>query len=249
MGVMTTRYVYEKTVALTGAGGGGSTLKTGLVSWWEFDEASGTRVDSHSGGNDLTDNNTVTQAVGKVGNAAQFTSANSESLSRATNSSLQTGGQDFSLAGWFYMDTTVDSATVVSKGGAFANREYQIKDVFSGAHRLQFTCWNSGGTQFNLVATTGTSLSTGSFFFFAVTFNNTTKEMTISVNNSAQDTTTLTGSIPSSTGDFTVGTHENSGGTFWNGRVDQLGFWKKVLTTTEIAQLYNSGNGLSYASM
>ena len=36
-------------------------LKTNLVSWWDLEEASGARVDSH-GSNDLTDNNTVGRA-------------------------------------------------------------------------------------------------------------------------------------------------------------------------------------------
>lgn len=40
-----------------------ATLKTSLISYWNLDEASGTRNDSH-GANHLTDNNTVTQAFG-----------------------------------------------------------------------------------------------------------------------------------------------------------------------------------------
>ena len=42
--------------------------------YWQLGEASGTRADTYLD-NDLDDNNTVTQAVGKVGNAAQFTAA------------------------------------------------------------------------------------------------------------------------------------------------------------------------------
>ena len=49
-----------KDIGLTGDG---SALKTSLEAWWELDEDSGTRVDSH-GSNDLTDNNTVTANTG-----------------------------------------------------------------------------------------------------------------------------------------------------------------------------------------
>ena len=66
------------------------TLPTNLIAYWKLDEASGTRNDS-KGANHLTDNNTVTQAVGKVGNAAQFTLANSEYLSIADNADLSAG--------------------------------------------------------------------------------------------------------------------------------------------------------------
>ena len=55
-------------------------LLTDLVSWWELDEVSGVRYDSH-GSNDLTDNNTVGSAnSGPRGTVARFVKANSEYL-------------------------------------------------------------------------------------------------------------------------------------------------------------------------
>jgi len=41
----------------------GSNIKENLIAYWNLDEVSGTRVDSHNS-NNLTDNNTVTQAIG-----------------------------------------------------------------------------------------------------------------------------------------------------------------------------------------
>ena len=42
--------------------------------------------------------------------------------------------------------------------------------------------------------------------------------------------------------------YNNSGSLSLNGHIDQLAFWKnKTLSTTEIADLYNSGNGNDYA--
>ena len=32
----------------------------------------------------------------------------------------------------------------------------------------------------------------------------------------------------------------------WNGSIDEMGVWNRILTPTEIGQLYNSGNGLAY---
>jgi hypothetical protein len=40
--------------------------KVSLMAYWDFNEESGTRLDSHTGGYDLTDNNTVTFDTGKV---------------------------------------------------------------------------------------------------------------------------------------------------------------------------------------
>jgi len=52
-----------RTYSEIGLAGDGSALKTNLQGWWELDAASGSRADSQ-GSNTLTDNNTVTQALG-----------------------------------------------------------------------------------------------------------------------------------------------------------------------------------------
>lgn len=75
-------------------------LTTGLVSWWELDEVSGVRYDSH-GSNDLTDNNTVGSATAVAGamngNAASFVSANNEYLNSSAISLDLSSGWTVSL--------------------------------------------------------------------------------------------------------------------------------------------------------
>src|SRR5574341_2164717 len=80
-------------------------VKGNLISFWELEEASGTRLDATASDNDLTDNNTVTQATGKVGNAAQFTRANTEYLSIAHNTSIACGDIDQTRCAWVYLDS------------------------------------------------------------------------------------------------------------------------------------------------
>ena len=76
-----------------------STLLTGLVSWWKLDEESGTRADA-VGTNHHTDNNTVGYASGKIGNAANFVAANSESLTLGIAGVIPFGTEDFSVSFW-----------------------------------------------------------------------------------------------------------------------------------------------------
>lgn len=71
-------------------GGSSSTLNDNLVAHWKLDESSGTRNDS-KGANHLTDNNTVTSAAGKLGDAADFESSNSERLTLADNADMSLG--------------------------------------------------------------------------------------------------------------------------------------------------------------
>ena len=96
-----------------------------FIAFWKLGEASGTRVDS-IGSNDLTDNNTVTQAAGKIGNCAQFTAANSEYLSIADNAALSTGDIDFSIVFWVYFDSTPSFADVIAKWAA-GEQEYVVE--------------------------------------------------------------------------------------------------------------------------
>lgn len=57
----------------------------GLVSWWKLNEKDGARVDSH-GSNHLTDNNTVTEAIGKVeGNATTGNSVVNDENDQSSN--------------------------------------------------------------------------------------------------------------------------------------------------------------------
>ena len=54
--------------------------------------------------------------------------------------------------------------------------------------------------------------------------------------------------INDSTAEFDIGRRPYSGSFgYFNGRIDSVGFWKRVLTSAERTALYNSGNGLEYS--
>lgn len=209
-----------------------STLNNGIVSYWKMDEASGTRIDAVTAtGNDLSDNNTVTSNTGIISNAGQFTRANSEYLSHIDNASLSVNGTDFTVAVWVYMDTEPADNAIISKWGAGGN-EYQMYysqalDRFRFATTATVTANNFGAV------TTGT-------WYLIIGWNTSTAAF-ISVNNTTADSV-VAGYPAAGTSDFLMG---NIGGSFnyWNGRLDEVGFWKRVLTADERTELYNSGAG------
>jgi hypothetical protein len=96
-----------------------------LTAYWDLQEASGTRNDSY-GANHLTDNNTVTQAVGPIGtdNAGNFVRTNNEYLSKASAAALQTGDIDFTVGGWFYLASDVNEL-LIGKTSADAANGYE----------------------------------------------------------------------------------------------------------------------------
>ena len=115
----------------------GGSLSVSLIGFWELEEASGTRNDSHANALHLTDNATVTSNTGKVGTAGQFTSANSEYLSRANDALLQTGHIAYTFALWFYADSHAANGGLVSRyPGVALDREYYLE--YRSTQRLNF---------------------------------------------------------------------------------------------------------------
>lgn len=111
----------SNTVSLTSGGGVagfivGNALTTGLISYWKLDEASGNRSDSF-GRNTMFDKNNVGLITGIRNGAALFVSTNSNQLTALNTASLVTGNIPFSLAGWFYLNSTSGTAesTIISK--------------------------------------------------------------------------------------------------------------------------------------
>lgn len=215
-------------------------LTDSLISYWKLDEASGTRSDS-VGSNHLTDTNTVTQAAGKLGNAAQFVSANSEYLSIASNASLQVGGLiDWTFAGWFQIASS--GLFAIAGKDAVGTPEWSMYGR-SSTNRWEARAWNGVGFQ---VAAKDVAIALNTWYWLCVQYTTSTRTLTLDVNNSGTPgSVVLTGDIPNGADGFWVG-KTLSGFSYLDGLADGLGLWKRKLTDPEQAQVYNGGAGLDY---
>ena len=229
----------------------GCTLTDDLKAFWKLGEVSGTRVDSF-GSNDLTDNNTVTQATGIVGNAAQFTAANTEFLDIADNADLSTGNISFSICGWAFFDTfPVGGSGITAKGDANANStfEYSLESETVSGPLTQFRFIISDGTSTSTVQSLSFGgLSLDTWYFVVAGYDADADELFISVNNGTVDTTTFTTGSQDTTEPFVIGSRKVVAGhdIFMDGRIDEVGFWKRVLTAQEKTDLYNGGSGNTF---
>jgi hypothetical protein len=221
-----------------------SSLLTNLISHWKLDEASGTRNDSH-GTNHLTDENTVTQTTGKLTSAAQFTAANSERLIVADNASVSTGDINFSMAGWFYVDSLAAQRTLASHMGALTNRTFNLYINTSG--RLTFDVYSTSALV-GQARTNGGTVTTGSWHFCYVEHDATNNQASVSLNNGSLITVSTSAALGDCDRDFRIGAAEvsNVPAQFMDGRMDGWSLWKRLLTSDERTALYNSGNGLEY---
>lgn len=223
-----------------------ASLTTSLVSYWDLEEASGTRYDLH-GSNDLTDNNTVPNATGIIGNGADFTEANTEYLSITDNASLSNLG-DHSWSFWFKANATGNDNAIVGKWET-SGREYILR--VNASNKFQYIYYSANVGASNTQWTTTSAITdVTAWNHYVVTVDVSAATMVMYVNGSSvavtQDTSAATSTYDSNS-DFTVGMMRTaSPSELTDGVIDELGLWTKILTSGEVSDLYNSGAGLPY---
>lgn len=224
-------------------------LTDSLISHWKLNEASGTRDDSHST-NHLSDNNTVTSATGKVGDAGDFEAMNTEFLSLSDNAAMSTGATSFTFACWVQLESTGSEnfSTILSKDTvASGHREYNL--IYEKvANRFSFSAGRTGSTTVDsAIANNFGAPSLATWYFIVAWYDRDLDTVNIQVNNGTANSAAKTIDPPDGTGSFFIGKLGNNQ-FYWDGLIDSVSFWKRVLTSDEKTQLYNSGNGLDYDS-
>lgn len=221
-------------------------LSKGLVAHWTLDEDGGVREDE-VGGNDLADNATVTQAVGKKVKAAQFTKANLEFLSSIDKPDLRMGDIDFTFAGWVYLDSKpAGSMGIITKTGP--SDEYKIEMMVPAIDRFQFRIVNALSVGTAIRADSFGSPPTGQFIFIVAWNDSVANTINIQINNGAIDSVAHAGGVRVGTNPFEIGRVDQPATVrTFDGRIDEVGIWKRVLTAQERTDLFNGGNGNSYS--
>jgi hypothetical protein len=207
-------------------------LLTNLISYWKLDESSGNAADASGGGFTLTNNNGITYSAAVINNGATFVHSSSQYFSN-TSSTLGLVASDFSFSFWIKVTSTSNYYTLISKDTS-GSRGYQIYQDSNGV-----------GMSINgssLTFTAKPTLSTSVFSHIVLTQSGTS----LSIYKNGVLIGTGTGaSIPSSTATFEIG-NDSSYGDYLNGAMDEVGCWSRVLSSTEVTQLYNGGAGLQY---
>ncbi len=221
-----------------------SLLQAAPVAYWKLDETSGVRFDATGRGNDLLNTTIVTSATGKIGKAAQFVATNRQYLNLADNVDLSMGDIDFTIAGWVYLDAPKTNGIIVAKGDttAFSNFEYALG--YAGPNdRFAGSVGNGLGGGSSVIADTFGAPAANQWYFVAFWHDSVHNQLGISVNGIA-DVISYSGGVADGSYEFRLG--DDLDGRWWNGRLDEIGLWKRVLTPQELAILYNNGQGLSY---
>ncbi len=209
----------------------GGTLTTSLISYWKLDD-----VNDFFSTNNFTNENAVAFNAGKVGNAGDTGTGNTNKA-LALASALGIDGGNCSISLW------VKLTDAVSVGKTFANQ------ASNGSTNTGYTLQYDGttlaanryknGTSDNS-ATETVTLSTGTWYHIVLTYDGTT--LRLYRDNVAKGTLATSGNGVSATiAAFNLFKHNVE--RFLSGLIDEVGVWSKALNTTEISDLYNGGSG------
>ena len=224
--------------------------KIGLGSYWDLDEASGNRVDSH-GSNTLTDNNTVGSATNSYpanlpGRVASFVAANSEYLTRASF----TMPGSYAVSIWVhgfdgYPGTPANVGTLLSCGAYPLDAQVHFSNYgYFGGNIVA-----DGTNYYSAVGYYGDWVPYDQgpkWHHFLIEYDAATRKTTVRIDNRS---TALESSAIAGTRAATPSTLYMGGGpggigiTNCTNRVSVVAVWPRLLTSDERTALYNSGDG------
>lgn len=197
-------------------------------------EASGTRYDV-VGGNHLTDFNGVGQATGIIGNAGVFDAA--KALYRASNTTLQAGSIDFTWSCWVYMtNKPAQYMGVIAK---------QSEYLLYYDHQTDRMLWHPAGYDAFANSLGSPQLNT---WYYMVGWHDLGTGGFLLINDNYLDSDLSGTARAVNDNELDIGTFDNRNNPTigWQGRIDEVAFWKRLLTDDEKTQLYNGGLGFGY---
>lgn len=224
-----------------------TTLDDGIVSLWNLDEATAGPVIDSYGTNHGTNTGATVNQVGKVGTAYDFELSESDKITVADADNLSFVNSAFSISSWVKPESLSSYNTIVTKPFEYlfyidVNGRVYLKVQSSTGVYGTYTGRITGvgsiavGNWYNVVATyDGSNARAG----IAIYINGIRADM----DNDGQETVVGT---TNTTGALTISYEAPNGGNYFDGIIDQVGIWNRVLTTGEVTELYNSGNGKSF---
>lgn len=208
-------------------------LTDGLLAYWDFEEASGNLLDKTGNGFDGVVSGATYGANGIIGDCYDF-DGGTDVVAVEHNDLIPTGTNDFTVACWAYSegDTPTWQAYI----------ENEITDDFWFASKYSTDntiLYCAGGV---MVAGDGNGPNGGAWYFMVATRDGTTST-DIYMNTNNIKTGSTAGNVDAA--DVNIG-NGNLLANGFNGRLDEMGVWNRVLSSAEITELYNSGAGLTY---
>lgn len=237
----------------------GTQLYEGITAFWYLNEVDGDRNNVYD--NDVLKNFTANLVLSQDGpqagtTAAYFTGSltNPQALSAKYNEELSLGdtdsGDGFTFSCWVRLSDDSVNRVIISRNGRVGSgrREFQIQ-YNSSLDRFEALMIKSNlnvDTVYTLTHSLNVAEST--WYFICCWFDPAVNRLYMSVNDATENIIIpVTGAIPHASIPTTIGARlaeeSNSSANLivrnpWNGRIANVGFWKRILTGAERASLF-----------
>jgi len=209
-------------------------LSNGLIVHFKCNDNLATTniIDSSGNGNNATSTvNTDTQSVtGKINNGLEFIPNEI-----ATFSSLDVNNQDFTLSVWFKAGSVSGKQGIVGFEGSGGTR-LRLNDT-----TIEWAFWDGDADAYLY---SSTIVSIGVWYHVIVT-RDTSSGMVLYVANTSEDSNSETGNPTASSLSDSLARFETN---YYQGAIDDVRIYDRVITTEERALIYNSGNGTEDSS-
>lgn len=224
-------------------------LTDNLVSYYKFDENTGTSVADATGTNNGTFNGSGTLwASGIINSGGNFVNTNSNYV-LCKSGKILAGQSSWTITAWIKSSAANNGNGVV----IYCERASSGNDIFK-MQINQSSPWNdlelvlrddAGSLQFFNNSTD--VIKDGTFHFCAITNSSGTLQAYVDGSaDGASAAQTPSNTYTNSGIESRIGTDAGDSGANYTGVTDEVGLWTRALSSTEISELYNGGAGLQY---
>jgi len=220
-----------------------SQLLTDLTAYWSLEETTGSAVDSSGNGWTGTLSGTISQGTGgKLGKAYNFEADSSGYLNFGNTLGSSFGTADLSVSCWVNIESQVGNRGIVGTwNGENAWWIYTASGTITAVV-------NWGGS--NVQTVSNSTISTAAWHHIVYTADRDGYAKLYidgALQADSDDISAGSGSNLHTTNELNVGVWgDRYTAVCFDGKIDEVGIWSRVLTADEVSDLYNSGSGLSY---
>jgi len=211
-----------------------SSLETDLVSWYNLEETSGDVVDIW-GSNDGTNNGATRGVTGIINNAFDFDDTNSEYVD------IPDGTFDFAVEDSFAVSlwvktTQTDPAGIISFLDD-ANVYMTLNKDEAG--KIRFSIYD-GSTAYRV---NSADINDGNWHHVVFNYDYSTGNQSVWTDGELIESTINNNGARVEAGESNGNTLGVDYDQYYDGITDEVGIWSRALTSSEVSDLYNSGNG------
>jgi hypothetical protein len=214
------------------------TVTSGLVAWWKFDEGSGTNItDSSGNGNNgyLMGSPTPAWVAGKYGNALQFDGVQSYAVG---GTSKEPFNSNFSVSYWASLSASPAGTVVSTWENAAYKNNWRVNWNGAAVNGIVGGPYNTAG----VCNISLTNVPTSGWHHYVLTVDFVNKQANYFIDGivvSSNFPYGMNSPAPTAPNPLSIGsTFASSPNSIFNGALDDLRIYSRVLSTAEIQSIY-----------